>query len=162
MDPRRVEEAIADATGVAPPYYSRPKFRTAANALLALAELVDTGETPQSTTREWIAELLDRGWSEPIDLDAPDQRARVIAGGFAFSATDGRTYLQLSELDRYVRQLLRIPTTRRDLAARLQRLGFAAYRLREAHTQRGQTVRKVRYWRSPAGYDPDLRDGEEA
>jgi hypothetical protein len=155
-DPRRVEEAIADVTGHFPPYYSRPKFGDIANALLALAEIVDDGETPRTTTGEWVAELLDRGWARIVDLDDPQQRSEAIAGAFAFRAADGRIYLRLQELERHVRLFLRIPTTRRDLTARLQRLGFEQHRLLEVHARRDQGERRVRrYWRSPIGWDAD-------
>lgn len=163
MNPRRVEAAVADATGVAIPYYGAKGFRTIASALLMIAELEDSGATPENVTRGWLARFVHERISAnaaPTDLQDPEARADLLAiFAEAFTAGDGRTYVHAPSLERFVREALKQPNaTRGSVSARLARLDFEPVQIEGPRNQRGAKVAKRRYWRSPADFDPAEED----
>jgi len=159
MDPRKVEAVVADATDIGIPYYGAKLFRPVANALLSIAELEDTGSTPENLTRAWLAAFAmpaDASWAEAVDLKDPEQKARAVREGSVFRAADGCLYVYSRAFEAHVRHFQRVPTGgEKDLTARLARLGFAQTRL-SVPRRRGDEKEppKRRFWRSPPRFDP--------
>jgi hypothetical protein len=160
MNPRKVDAAIADSTGVAIPYYGAPKFRTVAGALLAIVEVENTGSPEAEETCDWIGSLLVMGGQlvamSPAGEGDGLQLADVVAEPEdfpCFRGDDRRLYLRLDAFHLHVRSRIgQRAITRRDLAARIARIGFTKHQpsVREA----GRTL-KARYWRSEPGFDPE-------
>ena len=156
LDPRKVARALAATILHAPPHYGSSRFRDCGRALLHISELEDTGTTPGSELCAWLAELLNTVSAMPIDLEDASARQEALTHAHrAFWATDERLYVHLPALEEYVRRFLHVPTTTRDLTARLARLGFEPHRVEGPRHERGARIAKRRYWRSPPGFDPD-------
>jgi hypothetical protein len=101
---------------------------------------------------------------EPLDLDTDEGKLAAVGGApgdsnpvdppDAFRDAEERLFVYLPKFERHVRHVLRVPTTTRDLSSRLARLGFEPVQVEGPRHERGQRVRKRRYWRSPPGFDP--------
>ncbi len=155
-DPHHVADAIAEVTGQFPPYRGPKAFRPTANALLAVAELEDTHASPESDTRDWLDRFTsDRLPSRGFDLTDPERRETIIAEAHhAFRDTTGRLYIYLPAFERFMRTVERVPTTKRDLSARLRRLGFEDTQLEGPRDHDGRKPKR-RYWFSPIDFDPE-------
>jgi len=170
MDPRKVEAAVADATGVAIPYYAGKTFRPVAAALLAIAELEDTGAGIDDVTRGWLRRFYGKlGFTadDPVvggrafDLEDPADRAEVVgAKGYdadlrlcegldAFRDTGRALYVHLERFEHYMRHIERVPTSQRDLTRRLHRLGFEWQRVYAPRQGQSKTPPSRAFWRSP-------------
>lgn len=155
-DPRKVEEAVADVADEMPQYYSGPKFRPIVNCLLAIAELEDSGVTPDTVTLGWLAGVFPDEATRVIDLESDDDRRLALSSDVgAFKREDDATlYIYLPAFELQLKRRLQVLATQRDLAARLARLGFEQVWVQERRRGHEQNVRKRRYWRSPVGFDP--------
>jgi hypothetical protein len=169
--PSKVADAIGDKLGFLPPHYTPGKFRPIANALLAVAVTVDDS-TPNDETRAWLTEFFEAkiGNGASFDLEDDDDRATVVGGrggddGFdrplpAFRAVDGRMYVRLESLDDYLHRQLRKRISRKEIAARLGRLGFEKQTINGRRSKRGQKVPTPRFWISPADFDVEASDDD--
>ena len=152
MNPRKFEAAIADATGHAPPWYGAKKFREVAACVFSVAELVDSGASRDAVTRGWLGDFGSRIESKIVDVHDPAIRTTLVNKYFGFHGVDGCVYIRLSDFEAHVRQHLRVPTTTRDVAARLARLGFEPHRVQAPRRSREDRPAKRRFWRSPVGF----------
>lgn len=155
-DPRRVEDAVGDARSWMPKLPGREKFLTTANCLLAIAELEDTGVTPEDTTRGWVAGFAAREITGDGAHDVSTSSARAELLAFppaAFRGTDGCVYVHLRSLAEHLRFLRVAGASERELGPRLQRLGFTRTLLEGPRGEDGLKQGRRKYWRSPEGYD---------
>lgn len=154
LNPRKVDAALADA-GVAIPYWGPKEWRPIAASLLAIAE-VEEGSTDEEETAGWLASFV-RGQlaAAEIDTERAEDVVRVLEGGdprSAFRSADDRLYVRLQPLMRHVLMHIGTRASRREFSARLSRLGFEKAQL---SARDGDEALKGRYWRSPAGFDPE-------
>jgi hypothetical protein len=153
LNPRKVAAALLDE-GVSIPTYSWPKFRPIAGCLRAIAEEQDTGATPDGDTTGWLARYAAECATAAVDLADPDQRADVLGDlRRGFYTTEPRLFIPSDRFAAWVTSALRVRMTHREMAARLQRLGFT--REEVVATDRHGRRRKGRFAASPLGYDPE-------
>jgi hypothetical protein len=155
LNPRKVDAALADS-GVVIPYWGPKEWRPIAAALLAIAEVEDTGSTQSEETADWLASFA-RGHlaTREVDVESADDLVRVLEDPEnqpAFRGADGSLYVRLGPLMRHVLMQRGQKPSQLDVSARLGRLGFTKRQL-SARSEGG--VVKARYWRSPPGFDPE-------
>lgn len=158
--PGAVADALGEAIGHVPTHLpSKPKFAPVVNCLLALRELEDTGTTPDTITRGWLAEYT-RGREYSADPDTPAGRARMVGDGRVeqplnvVEAPGDVLYVYLPAFEQYLRRVRHVDVDTRELAARLARLDFERVQV-EGPMRDGKRGRRRWFWRSPAGFDAE-------
>lgn len=154
-DPRKVEDAIAEATGQMPPYFTVPKFRNVVNALLKIRVLDDHGQSANDETRSYLDEFARRyargGRYDPDDSETRTDLARDVA---AFWSTRNELWIHVPTWGDHLRTYRRIFIDDRHLVARLRRLNFDDRRLEGKRSTRGQQIPKRTFWHSEPDFDP--------
>jgi hypothetical protein len=170
-DPNKVGDVIAERPWPqeTPPRYTRQKWDPIVEALRAIVTL-EPSITPDDETREWLSDYLRARPTVTRDLSDPTERREAIDGN-GISGNAGRSpvdpfwaadqlYVYLPDFHIYVRDQRRerLNVTMRDVAARLDRLGFRDYELKLSDAEVGAaatpdpgTATRRRYRRSPPG-----------
>lgn len=120
-----------------------------------LGEIVDSGLSREDETREWLEVFADE--LPTVDpADASTMYGEYLLGsGASFMGTDGRLYVRPGELRRAIDLDHRESVSTAQVRARLGELGFGAEQLsaREPGGGEGGTVRKLRFWVAPVGFE---------
>ncbi|WP_156028222.1 hypothetical protein [Candidatus Solirubrobacter pratensis] len=165
----KFRRAVYEATGRWLDKQEGGTWEKTTTRLHAASELRDHESSDREQARAWIAHFITHHEPAVVDLDEVDDRLKLLAADWRpdcfrertdgngrrldakEAAISGRLYVALQPLANHVRmQLAR--TTQVDLATNLRALDFEPQQL----TQRGKKrVHKARYWRAPAGFDPD-------
>jgi hypothetical protein len=171
LDPRKFDKAAAPVLGKALPYYPPKGWREVADAILRAREVEDLGGGEDEETREWLADFTeDHGLiarvgaspadpDQPVDLDDPaDLYSTLAQDDGVFYGSDGRLYLRVGKLLRWVNQEYRLRLTDPSLRRRLSALGFtkpptAEGRLSARKPGTDQTSSR-RLLASPRGFRP--------
>lgn len=170
----KVEAAIADATGIVIPGYTKAKWRPIARLFFAAAEVVKTfSETDE--TRSWVEAFISssriRGENQAtmtegikqVALDDKEELFKILRtiqtmahkphgnGNKGFVGSDKSVYLYIETFMYFVNfnGLSRHRVSLPELAERLTRLKFGS---RQIASRQGDEVVKVRLWVSPTGF----------
>jgi hypothetical protein len=153
LEARKVQAAIADATTVVIPDYTRSQWRPIAQLIFQAAETDDIGIDPETEARGWLAALTGNWPNSPrykVDLqdagalyaaichclqrreislsDRYNHFAHSLADGY-FITTDRTIVLRVDSVLRWVTVVHGARTTSSDLRLRLHRLGFRKRKL---------------------------------
>jgi hypothetical protein len=155
LNPRKVDAALADF-GAVIPYYTPKRWRPVAAALLAITEVEDTGSSEAEETGAWIASFTrSHVGAREIDVLDVEDLVRVLEDPDdrpAFRGSDRALSVRLEPLMRHMLMHIGTRASRREVSARLARLGFEREQL---SARSGDAVLKARYWKSPADFDPE-------
>jgi hypothetical protein len=156
LTPRTVQMAIADACGgIVIKELRRHTWAPVGQALLRMAQIIDTGTDPKDELRSWIGRYVRR-LSQPRDDKTPQQwLVEKLNDGQPMRSEDGTVYVRLAEFRSWVSHNEHIPLTAQHLATRLRQAGWSekqpAYRPTKEDGSKGEPV-KVRAWVSPKGW----------
>jgi hypothetical protein len=172
LDPRKFDKAICPVIGRTVPYFTPKDFRGIADAILSARVVEDLGGSEGEETREWIAAFTDSdntmvGYSttcpadpaEPVELgSAAELYEALLEDRAAFYGSDGRLYLRVGKLLRWVNQEYRLRVTDRALRRRLGELQFSKPnndegQLAARDPKSGRTAAR-RFLASPEGWTP--------
>lgn len=161
LDPDKVTNLIAEflpASAPPPPRYTREKWDPVFQCLHALKEVRESETTPDDVTRGWLVRYVaerarDRDLNDYVERREAVAGSAITAGGVDPFWFEARLYIYLEDFEAYVRHQLRRNVTLRDLSARLERLGFEGYTLRDPHPRDDEQQRR-RFKRSGEGFHP--------
>jgi hypothetical protein len=154
LNPREVDAALADA-GVAIPYYAPKPWREVAAALIAIAEVEDTGSTEAEETAGWLISFLRQHPRETVNVTDRSKVARVREDAEShpiFFGGDERLYIYGESFETFLRVSKRVAIGPADLSRRLGNLGFEKTRFEE---RTEESLPRPRFWRSARGFDPE-------
>jgi putative DNA primase/helicase len=163
FSPSKARVCIGNATLTVIPIYSALKWAPILAKILSLVETVADDGGRDTETREWLADVFPLDPEARVDIDDSAKLAGALRGlsvnyeEIGFRGTNGRMYLRLSPLMRYINIHVAQRTARADITRRLSRLRFEPAQV-SARDKQG--VAKVRLWISPAGFDPS-NDGTQ-
>lgn len=137
MDPRLWDARVVPRTKHEPPYLTPKEFRPIGLNTLRAARRDEASSTEEEQTREWLAAFRESPVSggdaatpfdvAPLDVKLEDSERLydlLLADQPIFGTADGRIYVRVGGLLRFVRQRLKESVTDAELRARLGRLGF--------------------------------------
>jgi hypothetical protein len=155
QEPKKVRGALL-SVGRPIKRFSPKDFDPVTEALALVAEVEDTVASEVEETLAWVASFANAMGAEvstrPRSLEG-DHLVHMLRDPDSVSAfrdEEGRLYMRLPALARHVTKHIGQRTTVRDLAARLDRAGFAKKQL---GARDGEATIKARYWRSPPAFD---------
>jgi hypothetical protein len=163
-DPEKVTNAIAESLApdeTPPPRYTREKWDSVFRCLHSMKVLIESETTPDDVTHGWLVRYV-REREQTRDLTDPEERREAVsgsaltAGGVDPFYCEGQLYIYLQDFEFFVRRQLGRNVTLRDLSARLERLGFESYTLRDPGDAKHEEARR-RFKRSAPGFRPGVQ-----
>lgn len=155
----KVEAAIADATHIVIPAFSKAKWRPMAQLIFNAAEVVETF-SEEDETRSWVRDFVRNVFRSGVDMNDKEELFKILRykgidkEGKGFVDTEKRVYVSLDRFTRYVNNTRSTRVSEREAAERLSRVGFVN---EQVGARQGAETASRRFWISPPGF---LEDGD--